>query len=692
MRATLIYNQAHQFFGGTRMQAMMKSFVAFVVMVLAAQANAATSTSKWVSLDADSKNRLMKIVRSEVETREGFSTLEEDRLNTRIVEQEKQKEASAYKAEISAAYSEFVRTKKRRDDLMTQYQTAAYDFEELKKSHDNIQTSIDNIDKQIARYQGDIDAQRESLTTWLKTEKQGEAIVAVIYTQGFKDSAHELESEADQASAPLMAQHMGTYVQSFTKVIDNVLTEDFIRTIEEGTAEWNREEPLRIVLNKGTRGTTYLRIKRYELYPFQAPKQDQSAGRASVSAKQVAVITAKADLDALISRNGYNKDGVNLSRAETMIREAAAANRQAVEGLREQLISYRERINYLDKKIETAQADKAFQVPRLTQKKEQMEKAHTELEVLRLKKDSAVMSFQSAQRSLYDKKRVHESIVVKASLVTTKRSQTPAQASAEAVIEELEEVLNDARLQHSSSTTEVADNQVVGESSTQAVTEAKIIAVRLLSFINEGENVRVKMAFRVRTVLDERPMDAETESETMAAPQPVAGPSTSKTSVRKDPAITAPAPIAPAMAASGIAVAEKFEFLFQLNKANISGNEVTFYVVATNQADQKRYFVVYDESVGYTLSTMTDLSGGVQTVDMVYMWQGQIRKHASEAHRGIPVEPGQSITVELIFRDISPNITTVPEFSLYPFVATRGFLGVYSWNSDYVPFTDVRIR
>ena len=146
------------------------------------------------------------------------------------------------------------------------------------------------------------------------------------------------------------------------------------------------------------------------------------------------------------------------------------------------------------------------------------------------------------------------------------------------------------------------------------------------------------------------------------------------------------------MATAGIAVAEKFEFLFQLNNVKVSGNEVTYYVVATNQADYKQYFVAYDETVGYTLSTMTDLSGDVQTVNLVHMWQGEIRKHASEAHRGIPVDTGQSVTVELTFRDISPNITTVPEFSLYPYIATRNFIGVYSWNSDYVPFTNVRIR
>lgn len=676
------------------MRNTIKSILVLVVLLFTAQVGAAPANSKWVSLDADSKNRLMKIVRSEVDSRDGFSTREEDRQNTRMVEAERQKETSAYKASVSAANAEFARTKKRRDSLMNQYQTAAYDFEELKKSHDNIQTSIENIDNQIIRYQNDIDAQRESLTDWLKTEKQGEAIIAVIYTRGFKDSAHKLESQADQVSAPLMARHMGTYVQSFTKVIDNVLTEDFIRTIEEGTAEWNREEPLRVVLRKGTGGTTYLRIKRYELYPFQAPKADKNTKKSASSVKkEVSVITSKADLDTFLSSNGYKKGSINLSRAETMIRETALANRQAVEGLREQLISYRERINYLDKKTKTAKADREFQVPRLNQKKEQLSKAQTELEVLRLKKDSAVMTFQSAQKSLYEKKRVHESIVIKSSLVTTKRSQTPAEASAEAVIEELEEVLNDAKLQHSSSTTDVTNYQVVDESSAQTVTEAKIIAVRLLSFINEGENVRVKMAFRVRTVLDEKVPESAAAAETMAPPKAVALPPKSTTTVRKDPSKVAPdLPVAPATAASGIAIAEKLDFLFQLNKVKATGNEVTYYVVATNKADYKQNFVVYDETVGYTLSTMTDLSGDVQTVDLVYLWEGQIRKHSSEAYRGIPIDPGQSITVELTFRDISPNITTVPEFSIYPFIATRGFLGVYSWNSDYVTFQNVRIR
>ncbi len=675
------------------------SFFIFL-LVAVAHGYADVLKSKWVSLDADSKNRLMRIVQSEVESREGFSTQEEDKTNTRLVEEERQKEMSIYKAGINSANSEFVRTKKRRDDLTAQFQTASYDFEEYKKSYNTIRTSIENIDNQIARYQHDIKAQRESLTTWLKTEKQGEAIVAVIYTRGFKDTAHELESLADQASAPLMAQHMGTYIQSFTKVIDNVLTSDFIRAIEEGTAEWNREEPLRIVLKKSIRGTTYLRVKRYELYPFQAPKAGHAKPGAASSDMQVVVLSSQADLETFLKRNGFEVEKLDLGRAEAMLRETALANRQAEEGLREQLISFRERINYLEKKIATVKQDKDFQVPRLNEKKVQLDKMQTELEVLRLKKDSAVMAFQDAQSALHEKKRVHESIVVKTSLVTAKRSQTPAEASAEAVIEELSEVLNDAKLQHSTSTTDVADFQVVGETSAQAVTEAKIIAVRLLSFINEGDSVRVKMAFRVRTVLDEKKEDPvaagtyRTLAPAAPAPQSTATPPAATPSVQTEapPMVTAKATPPPRISATGLATAEMEEFLFELNKVSKAGNEVTFLVGATNNSKSTKYLAFYDETTGYTRSSIASQAGELQGVNLVYLWQGDVKTPASDARRGVAVEPGKSVVVELIFKEMAPDTTVVSQFNLHPYVGTRSFIMTYSWTSRDLSFENVRVR
>jgi len=228
--------------------------------------------SSWMTLRSDAREDVKAIIRSEVDKREGFSSPAEEKANLNAVETEREKQDSGFKQAVANANKEFIAAKKRRDDLTTQFQAVSTDLEEQQKNIKTVKTGIENLDSQAARYTQDIRTQQEALKKWLQMEKQGEALVAVIYTQGFKDTAHTLESLGDQASAPLMAEYMGTYVESFTKVVNSVLAVDFIRTREEGTAKWNNEEPLRIELEKGDRGTTYLRLKRYELYPFQAPK------------------------------------------------------------------------------------------------------------------------------------------------------------------------------------------------------------------------------------------------------------------------------------------------------------------------------------------------------------------------------------------------------------------------------------
>ena len=417
--------------------------------------------SQWVSLDADSRDRIRRIIKKEVQNREGFSSVEEDKYNTLMVEAERQKEVSAYKAAINAATSEFQRSKRRLDILEVQFQSASYDVDELKKKVLNTRTTIENIDNQIMRYQNDRFTQKEVLGKWLKTKKQGEVAVAVIYTRGFLDTAHELESKADMASAPLMAQYMRTQTRSNTDVIENVLAEDFIRSSAEGTAKWNREEPLRIPLVKGHQGTTYLRVKRYELYPFQTPNAGIN-NAVNVGNAKARIITSIDGLKSFLSQNNFSPDKYDLSQINGMIRDTELVGRQAEEDQREQLLSFNERARYLDQKIVNAQNDKKIHQQNLKSKQIQLDQMKTELDMLRLKRESAMMAFQNAQRILQEKKRVHESIIIKTSRVTVKRSETPAEASAEAVIEELKDVLNDARIQHSTSTTDVVNGKTGG--------------------------------------------------------------------------------------------------------------------------------------------------------------------------------------------------------------------------------------
>ncbi len=245
--------------------------IVFVLLLALEGYSAKVPLSRWMNLRSDAREQVREIIRSEVDSREGFSTPQEEKANLKTVENEKETEDAGYKKAIAAANREFSRAKKRRDDVTTQFQAVSTELEDQQKNVKTISTGIENLDSQIARYNQDIKTQQAALKKWLQTEKQGEALVAVIFTRGFKDKAHHLESLSDRVSAPLMAQYMGTYIQSFTKVINSVLSADFIRAVEEGTAKWNNEEPLRIELEKGDRGTTYLRLKRYELYPFQAP-------------------------------------------------------------------------------------------------------------------------------------------------------------------------------------------------------------------------------------------------------------------------------------------------------------------------------------------------------------------------------------------------------------------------------------
>jgi predicted nucleic acid-binding Zn-ribbon protein len=673
--------------------------ISMVLLLFASQAYSAAAVSKWVSLDSDLKNRIRRIIQSEVENRDGFSVKEDEILNTRMVEEERQKENAAYKGAIDSANREFARSRKRRDDLTAQYQAAAYDFEEFQKNVKTLRSGIENIDNQIARYEQDIKIQQDSLKKWLQTEKQGEAIVAVIYTRGFKDKEHDLESLADQASAVFTAQHMGTYIQSFTRVIDNVLSSDFIRAVEEGTAKWNQEEPLRIELEKGNRGTTYLRIKRYELYPFQAPKTGRSRPSAEARKMKAVLLTSMKDLHAFLSQNNYPAVNYELGRADGMIRETSQNNSQAEEGLREQVQSFRERIGALKEKVSGARSDRDPQKTQLLNKEAQLGKLQTDLDLLKGRKDSAEKALHDSQTVLHEIKRTHESIIIKTSLATTRGSQTPAEASAEAVIDKLEEVRNDARTQHSSSTTDVMNFQVVGESSSQAVTEARIIGVRLISLINQGDSVLVKMAFRVRTELEERKKETpQKERDGGPGPRPAA---------KIEPPAVAPRvaedkrpfsePVkttaAPRKSSKAIASAETDDFLFELMSVKISGGELTFLIDAVNKTERARQLAVYDQSSRYTKSTLIDETGKSHEVKQVYLWEGDRKTSAYDASRGIPVESKQSVTVEMIFKEIPPATQMVKLLNLHPYTTIRMvFFNLPKWSEADLPFKDIRVR
>jgi hypothetical protein len=635
---------------------------------------------RWVSLSTDSRDTVREIIRSEVDNREGFSTALEEKANIKAVEEEKERDDSDYKNSIISANREFVRAKKKRDDATTQFQASTTELDESAKGIKTIRATIENLDGQIDRYDQDIKTQQDSLKRWLATEKQGEILVAVIYTRGFKDSAHDLESIADKSSAPLIAAHMGTFIQSFTKVINNVTASDFISATEEGTAKWNNEEPLRIELEKGEKGTTYLRLKRYELYPFQENKSGIFKAVAPSTKYKVTIVKSRKDLDAFMTQNLYTFKNYELNRIDRLINDINQSNNVAEEGLNEQVKSFQERISNLQNKVSTTKAEKESQKILLKRKEESYYKMSLDVAAIREKKDAAERQFHEAQAALQEKKRIHESIIIKTSLATTKGSQTPAEASAEAILDKLAEVKNDAKTQHSSSTTEVTNLQVTAETATQSITEARIIAVRLISFINEGDSVRVKMAFRVKTLLEEQapvPEPVKPPSEPLVVssfwetkpepkpeprPEPVAEPAKEKAKT-----------IAPFNRNyRPLATKDALGCFFDLRSVSMTKDGLSLLVEVINTDAEPRKVAFYDYSFprSWTRSKIYDEAEKYYEPSQAYAWQGTQKRSMMEidSHgRGIEIQPQTSVTMELIFKNVPANIRTF-KVNLHPFI------------------------
>jgi peptidoglycan hydrolase CwlO-like protein len=680
--------------------------IIFILLLTLQGHSAPPLLSSWVTLRSDSREQVKKIIHSEVDSREGFSAPQEEKANLNAVEDEKEKEDTGYKKALAAANKEFTKAKKRRDDLTTQFQAVSTELEDQQKNIKTIKTGIENLDSQIDRYSQDIKSQQDALKKWLQTEKQGEALAAVIYTRGFKDAAHTLESIADQASAPLMAQLMGTYIQSFTKVINSVLSVDFIRAIEEGTAKWNTEEPLRIELEKGSKGTTYLRLKRYELYPFQNPKGGRVKPAPASKYIKASVITTRKELDDFLKANGYSSASYDLDRANNVIKETSQMNTAAEESLQEQVRSFRERINSVQEKITSARLEKETQLSLMGKKEEPYNKTLLDVATVQSKKEEADRLFQETQKALHDIRRMRESIIIKTALTTARGSESPAEVSAEAIIDKLAEVKNDAKTQHSSSTTEVTNFQVSAESSSQAVTEAHITAVRLISFINEGDSVRVRMAFRVRTLLEEPGGEAPREK-----PQPVSTPPAEKKFSRLIPSFTKPPDegeketlktpepekVAPEREPvkrnpKALGVAEANDVLFEVTSVKLSGNDISVFVDMTNMSqDSTRNIAIYDERFRWSKSKLTDTTGKEYEVSQVVFWKEQQKTSMYDAGtRGIPLDAGAKQAVQLIFKNVSSNLKTIKKLTIHPFIYWR-IVFVWKWQEHDLAFQNLRV-
>lgn len=461
-------------------------------------------SGEWIPLLSDSRSNVRAVIASEVGKVTGYSTIEEGVASHRALMEEKEREDSASKAFLSELENRFKHAKRVRDDISSRFSEKSGENKDSRKNLQEITTSIQNLDSKIGLCEKEIVTQQEHLKKYLRNEKQSEALAAVIHTQGMRDTLHGLNRRADELSAPELASYMGTTIQSYTEVIGGILSKDFIRSITEGTAKPVNEEPVSIQLDVSSQGTKYLRVKRYELYPFQESGEARKTSGEVVEKNNIVLIFTFSELEQLLSKNGYQIAKYDTSRIRKLIDEVKMVNRQQSEALKETIAAIQERIAYQQNKIAESRMEKERELAKKTQIEETTKRLDTELAAIKERKEKTEAELAVVQSQLNEKKRVSETIIPKFALQASKGGQSPADASIEAIIDKLEEVKNEARVQHTRETVEVTNNQLTSYEQTRSSTEARVTAVRLIALTNEGGNgVRVRVAFRVRMIISD---------------------------------------------------------------------------------------------------------------------------------------------------------------------------------------------
>ncbi|MDP1992778.1 MAG: SUMF1/EgtB/PvdO family nonheme iron enzyme [Syntrophales bacterium] len=476
--------------------------IALSVFVLNGQA---WPGSPWLNLPSDARDVVRKVMIDELNKQPGvFSTPQEDTANWTFIEEEKNREDEVYRENVDKARQAFVRAKNMRDDLAAQVRSLSTDSDDTLDQIKTIRTTIENIDKSLIRWNQDLKTHEKSFETGLGAESQGSALVAVTYTVDAKDTQNTLDKFADQTSISLLAaERKGTYQQSLAKALGNVLSEDFIRGMMDGAFVASGDKPLLIVLAKDIRGVTYLRLKRYDFFLFQKPKSGQFRTQGDSPSLPAAVMDSLDDFKAFLKKANYSLSGKIFNDAEGLIRDTGRANIQAEERLNEQIRSFREKRASLEKKITDSRNDLETWAATLKKQESLYEPIRQDLNKIRVKMEAAERLLKEAQSALQEKMRFQAAIIPVRDAAFLKSSQTPVEAAAEAIVDKLAEVKNDAKAQYSRYTREAAQVLMTDKKAEPADTDTRIVGVKLLSFVGEGDMVRIKVALRVQTTLRE---------------------------------------------------------------------------------------------------------------------------------------------------------------------------------------------
>jgi sulfatase modifying factor 1 len=462
----------------------------------------AWSSSPWLSLPSDERGVVRKAAVDELNKRKAYSTPQEDAALWKLIEDEKNQGDDLYRENLDKARLSFIRAKNTRDDLVAQVRSLSADSDDTLKQIKTIRTTIENIDNSLIRWTQDTKTHQKSFETWLSAEKRGSVLVAVTYTADVKDAQHTLDLLADRASAPILAERSVAGRRTLAKVLDEVLPEGFIRGMPDGAFIGDSEKMLIVAVAKDARGVTYLRLKRHDFFPFQKPKSEPSQTKSDSSALPAVVISSLKELDEFLKKTNHSLGAKDAKQADFLIRDTVLENIQAEESLGGQIRSFREKNASLQKNIADSRSDYDTWASALKKQESRYEPMRQALDKIRVNLEAAERSFKESRNALEEKMRFQETIIPVREAAFLKGSQTPAEAASGAIADKMAEVKNDAGAQYFRYTKEALHVLMTDEKVREpAEADSRITGVKLLSFVGEGDIVRIKAAFRVRTAL-----------------------------------------------------------------------------------------------------------------------------------------------------------------------------------------------
>ncbi len=469
-----------------------------VLLLFAPQARAANS---WLSLQSDHRDVVRKAIVDQLVKQGAFTASQEDGVHWKAIEEEKGREDALYLDQLGKARLSFIRAKHAHDDLAAQATSLATDSEETLRQIKTIHATIENIDQSVGRWGQEMKANQRSLETWLSTEKQEVKLVAAIYKVDAGDRQSAREQQADLASMALLSQHRENCRKALADALGDVVSSDFLRGMTEGVFTESGGKALIFTLAGDAKGATYLRLKRYDFYPFQKPKTAQLPVSGDIPTLSAVVAESFGDLEAFLKKDNYSLSGKILSDAHNQIQGMEQDRQQVRQRLADQIRSLREKNASLQKRIDESRGDREAWSTVLGRQESRHEPLKKESEAVRTKMESAERSLKEAKSALRQRLELQETIIPIREAAFLKKSQTPAEAAAGAIVDKLAEVKDDARAQYARDAHESIDLLAADKKPPLVNTEARIVGMKLLSFMGDGDMVRIKAALRVRLTL-----------------------------------------------------------------------------------------------------------------------------------------------------------------------------------------------